>query len=488
MDWFLVIDLGTGGIHVSAVDEALCLGATRYSKIRYGDSVGNGKNIEPDAIFYDVARLAKDVISKTGDEKQDCVGIAITGQRHGAVFLDDHGQSLLACPNIDGRASALAQSMGAEYGRRVFALTSRWPAPFFPALRLMWLAKEMPDAYRKARHILMLNEWLGWKLTGVMASEPSNAVETMLFDIRSGEWSEELSELFGAGSIVPNDLVPSGSRIGGLCAKLAGLLGLPAGLPVHLAVSDTQSAALGCGATESGDIVVANGSTTPVVHVSKRFLSDPKMRAWTSPYTENSWLIEANANKSGIAYRGLVESAYEFLDKIACDQGLLLDRGKAEASLAALAETKSEAIGYWGPRVSDISCPAMGGFSFLGNTESSPFASILPSYTENLAFAVVGNIELTREIAQNPGGRVWLTGGGSANRRFGSVVAALSGGAEVLVTKETETTMIGAAASASGGSVAETQRELAEKVEPAPDAEALNGKYLTWKAFYTDLS
>jgi sugar (pentulose or hexulose) kinase len=282
--------------------------------------------------------------------------------------------------------------------------------------------------------------------------------------------------------------VPSGSQIGRLGAEIAGLLGLPAGLPVHLAVSDTQSAALGCGATESGDIVVVNGSTTPVVQVSKRFRTDPKMRAWTSPYTGNDWLIEANANKSGIAYRGLVESAYEFLEKIACDQGYCLDKGKVEASLAAMAEKKTEAFGYWGPRVSNISSPAMGGFSLLGIPESSPFASILPSYTENLAFAVAGNIELTREIAQNPGGQIWLTGGGSANRRFGAIVAALAGGAEVRVTKETETTMIGAAISTRGGRGAESQRELADKVEPAPDAEALYERYLTWKALYPDLS
>jgi len=99
-------------------------------------------------------------------------------------------------------------------------------------------------------------------------------------------------------------------------------------------------------------------------------------------------------------------------------------------------------------------------------------------YTENVAFAVVGNIQLARQVAGAHGGRIIITGGGSANHRFGAIVASLAN-AEVVVTEEADTTMIGAAASCEFGSkgvlpgMAEKLSKLRNRtmhVTPASDA------------------
>lgn len=495
MDWQLVIDLGTGGVHVGLVDENLELMTSRYMKILYCDAIDNGKEFDPESFLTETLRLVANAIVGQASSSGRCLGIVITGQRHGAVFLDGKNQVVLASPNVDARAATQASAIGESAGKTIYNITARWPGPYFPAVRLKWLAERRPDDYARTRRILMLNEWLGWRFTGRMISEPTNAAETLLFDIRNGCWSEDLVAIFGAEAIEKNELVASGDPIGGLAENIASILGLPSGLPVRLALSDTQAAALGCGAFMEGEIVVVNGSTTPVVFVSEAMKVDQERRVWTSPYIGGKWLIEANANKSGIIYRALADSAYKFAANVAAAQGMRLDADKALKTIGEIAENPAKSIGYWGPRVSAVAVPTMSGTALLGVEEPDPFAEILPSYTENVAFAVVGNIQLARQVAGAHGGRIIITGGGSANRRFSAIVASLAN-AEVVVTEEADTTMIGAAASCGFGSkgvlpgMAEKLSKLRNRtmhVTPASDAKNLSIRYEQWILFYNEL-
>jgi len=451
MNWYLTVDIGTGGVHTAAVGENLSVSCIEYEKLEYSSpDVINGREIDTDALFSIIMRLCAKVAEGRKSAQGECLGIVITGQRHGAVFIDEKGETLLACPNIDGRALEASKTAGRDYGRKVYAITSRWPAPYFPAMRSLWMKERRPELHARFRHLLMLNEWLGWKLTGIMASEPTNATETLVFNIAEMKWSEELKELFGMGKVVLNPLVASGSAIGQLSERQAQALGLPASAPVILAPSDTQSAAIGCGALSSGDIIVVNGSTTPIVQVIDGFITDSSRRMWITPYIDGKWLIEANANKSGIMYRFLVDSCAGFVSNIMRSMGLEADSNALKTAIRSMDDQETNAIGYWSPRISDVSNPQMNGCALLAPLDENPYAAILSSYAENLAFAVQGNIELTTSLSGLKADKIWLTGGGCGNEKFCSLVATLSGQAKVMKTLITETTMRGAVAATMG--------------------------------------
>ncbi len=456
MNWYLAVDIGTGGVHTAAVGENLSVSCIEYEKLEYSSlDVINGREIDTNVLFSMIMRLCAKVSERRKSAQGDCLGIVITGQRHGAVFIDEKGEPLLACPNIDGRAVEASKNTGRDYGRKIYAITSRWPAPYFPAMRSLWMKERRPELHARFRHLLMLNEWLGWKLTGVMASEPTNATETLVFNIAEMKWSEELKELFGMGKVGLNPLVASGSAIGRLSERHAKAFGLAASVPVILAPSDTQSAAIGCGALSSGDIIVVNGSTTPIVQVIDGFIADSTRRMWITPYVDGKWLIEANANKSGIIYRYLVDNCTSFISNIMRSMGLEADPNVLKAAIRSMDDQETNAIGYWGPRISDVSNPQMNGYALLASLDENPYAAILSSYAENLAFAVQGNIELTTSLSGLQADKIWLTGGGCDNEKFCSLVATLSSQTTVMKTAINETTMRGAVAATMGKTIAD---------------------------------
>ena len=95
-----------------------------------------------------------------------------------------------------------------------------------------------------------IDSWLMWQLTGgaVHATEPSNASRTMLFDIRTLRWSEELCDLFG----VPMGALPEVRASSGRFGTTAVGVGVPAGIPIAGVAGDQQAALFGQACFEPG--------------------------------------------------------------------------------------------------------------------------------------------------------------------------------------------------------------------------------------------
>src|SRR3546814_4442325 len=99
----------------------------------------------------------------------------------------------------------------------------------------------------------MVDAWVLWNLTGggdggVVGTEASNASRTMLFDIRSLAWSEELIDLFGVPASALAKVRPSSGRFG----ETVEGCGLPAGIPVSGMAGDQQAALFGQACLEPG--------------------------------------------------------------------------------------------------------------------------------------------------------------------------------------------------------------------------------------------
>lgn len=441
---YLVLDLGTGGIHAGLIGEDLDILDSGYHPISYRKPErGEGWEFEPEALFRSVLDLAIEVLSRASSVRGACRGIVVTGQRHGMVLVDRAGRELLGYPNIDDRAVRQAAGIARDRGAYVYDRTGRWPDYFFPAARLAWLREEAPESFAAVDRVLMINEWLAWRLTGVAVSEPTNAAETLFMDLPSLKWSEELRKLFHLEHIRPNDLIPSGATAGGLTEASASRLGLSAGVPVFLAHSDTQAAALGTGAGV-GDIVVVNGSTTPTVRILDGFPRDPERRIWATPYQGGTWMVEANANVSGMVYRRLTAAYVDFLSAALKDLGISADRERLAEIAAAQGEWGRGGTGYWGPRVSDVKTGKRKDALLISEPGANPYKAVLSSFLENLAFAVYENILLADSVAGSPSSTIFLTGGGSRNEYFTALVKALFPDRPVLRTKTLETTSVGA--------------------------------------------
>ncbi len=157
----------------------------------------------------------------------------------------------------------------------------------------------------KAAHVLGLAEWLVYLLTGVPAAEASLAAETLLLDVATGDWADDVVGSWACPLLLLPPVCRAGAVVGPLLPSIAAELGLTAGTPVILAGADTQCALLAVGCSEPGMVGIVAGSTLPVQLVTSRPWVDTGARVWTAPHVRaGRWVLEANAGRPAMWWSG----------------------------------------------------------------------------------------------------------------------------------------------------------------------------------------
>jgi xylulokinase len=194
---------------------------------------------------------------------QDAVAaVGISGQMHGAVLLDR--QLRLLAPAViwpDQRSARqvveITQTIGAE---RLIEIAGSPVATGFQAATLLWFQQERLDLWKQVGKALLPKDYLRWRLTGVLASDPSDGSGSLLLDVHQRAWSLEILGKLGIPSEFLPALQPSEAIAGKLRPEAAGALGLPAGIPVITGAADTACSLLGASVT-SPDTLLVNIST-----------------------------------------------------------------------------------------------------------------------------------------------------------------------------------------------------------------------------------
>jgi glycerol kinase len=182
--------------------------------------------------------------------------IGITDQRETVVAWDRRtGQPVHRAIVWQDRRTAARCDALKEDGVEplVRATTGLVLDPYFTATKAEWLLTEGGVPVTPDLAIGTVDSWVLWNLTGgpdggVLATEPSNASRTMLFDIRTLAWSDELLDLFGVPAAVLPEVRPSSGRFG----TTAPGTGAPAGVPVAGIAGDQQAALFGQACLEPG--------------------------------------------------------------------------------------------------------------------------------------------------------------------------------------------------------------------------------------------
>ena len=163
-----------------------------------------------------LAEAAREARERAGASPAEVLGIAATGMRHGSVLLDAQGRVLLATPNRDARGLGAALDLAATHGEALHRRTGHWPNPVQPAGRLLWLASNAASCWSARQVIFPVSDWIGFRLCGVAAAEPSQAAETLLFELEQPRWAWDWIERLG----LPRRLFPevrrAGTRLGAL--------------------------------------------------------------------------------------------------------------------------------------------------------------------------------------------------------------------------------------------------------------------------------
>lgn len=192
-----------------------------------------------------------EVIAKTGIRADEIAAIGITNQRETTIVWDKAtGVPIMNAIVWQCRRTAPIIESLKEYHTMIREKTGLVPDAYFSASKIKWMLDNIPGAREKAEAGELafgtVDTWLIYKLTGVHATDRTNASRTMLYNINECCWDEELLSLFGIpASMLPE--VKSSSEIYGY-ANVDGIQ-----IPVAGVAGDQQSALFGQGCFHSGD-------------------------------------------------------------------------------------------------------------------------------------------------------------------------------------------------------------------------------------------
>ncbi|MGQ0566881.1 MAG: xylulokinase [Gemmobacter sp.] len=278
------IDLGTSGIKaVLFQDAARAVGqasrpvAVSIPHVGWSEQDADGWVAAAFACLDDLAAAHSGLMGAVA-------GIGLSGQMLAALLLDRDLKPLR--PAIlwnDQRATSECADLLAlvpDIGLR----TNGTPDPGLTAPKLLWLARHEPQVMRDAAMLVLTKDYVRLALTGEVATEPTDAGGTQLFDVATHAWDDRLCAAAGWN---PRHLPPvtrAWAQAGGLRPALAARWGMKPGLPVAAGAGDNMGSTLGAGGARPGDAVLTVGTSAVACLVDHAFHPGPDKAILTSAH------------------------------------------------------------------------------------------------------------------------------------------------------------------------------------------------------------
>ena len=228
--------------------------------------------------------------------------IGLAGQMHGVVLTAKDGQPLrdaLLWP--DTRAEKELEL----YKGLATSTLLRLANPLVPGMAgpmLCWLAQHEAATYQASRWALQPKDWLRLCLTDTIATDPSDASATLLYDLPADQWADDVIAALGLERELFPPILPSGAVAGTLSVQAATTMGLSPGLPVAVGAADTAAAILGTGLFEPGLIQLTLGTGAQLVQLQAQPVADASGNTHLYRAAEpNNWYGMAAVQNAGLA-------------------------------------------------------------------------------------------------------------------------------------------------------------------------------------------
>ena len=280
MRYVLAHDLGTSGNKATlySAEGAQVASAT----VAYPTHFFNGTwaEQEPEEWWRAVCASTRALLAESAVAPADIAAVALSGQMMGCTPVDRNGRALR--PSIlycDQRATREAAALLEQISLRDFyGLCGHRADASYVLEKVMWLRAHEPDIFRQTHKTLCAKDYINCRLTGVMATDFSDASGTNVFDLNRFAWSEKIFTLAGIdGSLFP-DAVDSATIIGEVTAEASRATGLAAGTPVAAGGGDGCAAGVGVGCVRPGSAYNCLGSSSWIALTVERPVIDSEMR------------------------------------------------------------------------------------------------------------------------------------------------------------------------------------------------------------------
>src|SRR3984885_4112337 len=313
--WFLGMDVGTRAVVVDGEGKLLGAAACDHAPFR-AEHPGWAEQDPED--WWRAAQIAiHGALAATPEPRQPIAAIALTGQMHGAVMLDENGAvlrpALIWC---DTRTQPECDWLTEKIGyARLIELTCNPALPNFTLTKLLWVKTHQPEIFAKIRHIMCPKDYVRYRLTGEYAIDVQEASGTLLLDVTHRRWSREVAE----AASIPESWLPKLYESPEVCARISekasALTGLPAGAPVVAGAGDQGAGAVGMGILQPGSVSATIGTSGVVFAATASPIKDPKGRLHTFCHAvPGRWHVMGVTQSAGLSFRWLKETFFAGLD------------------------------------------------------------------------------------------------------------------------------------------------------------------------------
>ncbi len=286
MSYYIGIDIGTSGTRALVIDAtgALLGSGTALHTCQSPQPLWSEQS--PHEWWEAVKIAVPAAVKASGVNPSEIKGVGLSGQMHGLVLLDQNHEVLR--PAIlwnDQRTSAECSEITDRAGGRTILLerVSNPAMTGFTAPKILWVRKHEPKCFAKAVKALLPKDFIRFKLTGVFATEVSDASGTLMLDVTQRKWSKELLEQLELdGALLPEcfeSIVPSAE----ISVEASDALGgsLKAGTKVVGGAGDCAAGAVGAGIVKSGVANVTHATSGEVFAPADQPRTEPLGRAHT---------------------------------------------------------------------------------------------------------------------------------------------------------------------------------------------------------------
>ena len=406
---FLGLDVGTSGVKAVLVSPSGDVRASATTPLKL--STPRPGWAEQDPIDWWEASIASIRAVRSQAAGATVAGVGISGQMHSSVFLDRSGEvvrpALLWC---DGRTTEECREIERRVGgeERLRDLVSNPALEGFTLPKVLWLRNNEPEAFRLVATVMLAKDYIRYRLTGELATEPSDASATLMYDTARQRWSREILDAMELnGSLLP-PVGGSSQVLGRVSDAGAAACGLPAGTPVVGGGADNACGAAGVGVVAPGEAVASWGTSGTLLAPMSEPRVDPGLRAHTFCHVvPSTWYLMGVVLSAGGAFAWYRD---QLARELAGDSDANRKLDDEAASVARGAEGVTFLPYLQGERTPHRNASARG--AFLGLSLAHTRAHLTRAVIEGVCFALRDSLEILRSLGFTLS-EVLFTGGGA---------------------------------------------------------------------------
>jgi autoinducer 2 (AI-2) kinase len=478
MQHLMAIDAGTGSVRAVIFDtdgNQISVAQKEWTHLEEED-VPNSMSFDFKTNWELTQSCIREALEDANLCGSDIVALSATSMREGIVLYDSNGKELWAVANVDARAEKevkyLKENSAGIEGEFYRESGQTFALGTLP--RVLWVKNNRPEIYEKVAHISMIGDWILAKLSGKIASDPSNGGTTGIFSLKERDWVSSMAEKVGIKPYIFPPVVEVGIPIGTVSYELANKTGLSPYTKVVMGGGDVQLGSAGLGVVKSGQVAVLGGSFwQQVVNIPSETTPPEDMSIRVNPH-----VISGLSQAEGITFfSGLIMRWFR-------DAFCEIEKREAEESgrdAYSILEEKSKNIPAGSYGILPIFSDSMkyGNWyhaspSFLNlsiDAERSNRFSMFRSLQENACIVSAINLEKIVEFTGVEIDEIVFAGGASKGELWSQTLADVTG-YRVKIPKVTEATALGSAISAGVGAGI------------YPDMESAVEKLVVWDRVY----